>query len=79
MSYAEKVDNLVFNALVRTVERVNKKLPKDTILRSMLRTSFARLTPEQQAQIVAQMGPEWYLKLASKLDKELAPLQSDEV
>jgi hypothetical protein len=72
--FPEVLDRIVFDAALRVYGTMLHVLPEDAQLASMVRASFEALTPEQRAQIVSELGPEWYLKLATKIEKELAKI-----
>lgn len=68
-SWAEQVDDSVMDAVASFSEAIETVYPSDTILESMLQVSFDALTPEQQVAIVNQMGVEWYVKMAAKMQR----------
>jgi hypothetical protein len=69
---AEKIDQVVFDTVLKWTETIEKMFPTDTVLESVLLTSFNRLTPEQRVYIVDNLGTEWYIKLAARLEKRNA-------
>ena len=69
--YVEKLDQAIFDAVIKLTGVVTSQLPTSAQLQSVIRLSFELLTPEQKKIIVEQAGPEWYLALAARIEKEL--------
>ena len=68
-SWAEEVDDSVMDAVASFSDAIEVVYPAETILQSMLQASFEALTPEQKLAIVNQMGVEWYVKMAAKMQR----------
>lgn len=75
-SFAERLDVAVMDAAIKVQTAVSKAIPIDIQLESLIQMSFARLTPEQQVQIVEQMGADWYLKVAARIEKRFSEIDS---
>lgn len=73
-SFVEKVEDTVSDIFESTSEAVDEMFPDDIILKSVLDASFAALTPQQKLDMMNQTDPEFFIKLATKIEKRLANL-----
>ena len=70
-NFVNRLDEKIFDAVLRAQDVVSALVPRTAIIETFLQTSFEELTPEQQVQIVETMGPEWYLRIAKRMEKRL--------
>jgi len=76
-SYIDILQDLYINQLIRMKGLVSILIPSDTVIKSSLIRSFQQLTPERQAQIVEQLGPDWYIEMAAKIERQLRALTKE--
>lgn len=62
---------MVVEEMVRAEDTLDRVMPKEAVLRSVLISSFGKLTPEQRSAIIKKLGVDWYLTLARKLEREM--------
>ena len=60
--FPEKLDDFVF------------KYPEDSMIESILRMSYVTMTPQEQIKILENLGPDWIVKIAAKVEKKLAEI-----
>jgi hypothetical protein len=77
--YAEKLDDSIFDALLKIREHVLSTYPEDTLLDSMVRQSFVAMQPQEQMEIVQNLGPDWMVKVAAKIEKKLGEIDKQGV
>ncbi len=70
-NFIESLDDKIFNAVLRANSIVQTRMPITAIIESFLQTSFESMTPEQQVQILTDLGPEWYLPIAARMEKRI--------
>lgn len=73
-SELEELDEVIFDTLIDMKGLINDVMPTGTMLQTILRSSFQRLSPQEKLQIVEAMGPEWYIDMATKIERELNKL-----
>jgi|TARA_R110002110_G_scaffold8146_5_gene40835 hypothetical protein len=78
-SYPEKLDNKIFDAILRLRKNIMETYPEDAMIDSILRASYVGMQPEQQLQIVEQLGPDWMVEIAAKLEKKLTQIDKQGV
>jgi len=70
----EELDGIVFDALLEVNEAVTDIYPNGSVIQSTLMASYLALTPEEQVQIVEQLGADWFVKMSAKLERRLRGL-----
>ena len=70
MSYLSDVEQAVEAAVLKWQQAINLVLPENQQIESLLLSSFEGLPPEEQARVIEQLGPEWYVKLATKIARQ---------
>jgi hypothetical protein len=73
-SYPEKLDNFIFDSILKVRKQIVETYPEDVLLASILRDSYISMKPEEQLQIVENLGPEWMLNIAVKVEKKLSEI-----
>jgi len=73
-SYPEKLDNYIFDSILRVRKQIVETYPEDALLTSILRSSYISMKPEEQLQIVENLGPDWMLNIAVKVEKKLSEI-----
>lgn len=70
-AFPEVLDEALMGAFEHLIESVEEVYPEDAVVMSLVYSSFYRLTPQQQDQIIQQMGTEWYLEMAAKAQRHM--------
>ena len=73
-SYPEKLDNAIFDSILKVRKQIIETYPDDALLASVLRASYISMKPEEQLQIVETLGPDWMLEIAVKVEKKLSEI-----
>tara|TARA_R110000765_G_scaffold57133_1_gene112269 strand:+ start:211 stop:456 length:246 start_codon:yes stop_codon:yes gene_type:complete len=73
-SYPEKLDDFIFDSILKTRKKILEKYPEDVMLESILRQSFVSMPPQEQLNIVENLGPDWIVKIAAKVEKKLSEI-----
>lgn len=77
-SYTELLDSVIGEALFDLSSIVQDTYPADSVIQTVLMASFVALSPEEQKQIIETVGADWFVKLATKIDKSLRQLTKPE-
>ena len=73
-SYPEKLDEAIFDALLKVRGLIMETYPEDTMLDSMMRASYVAMPPQEQLQILENLGPDWMVEVGSKIEKKLSEI-----
>tara|TARA_X000001036_G_C20471006_1_gene721536 strand:+ start:120 stop:368 length:249 start_codon:yes stop_codon:yes gene_type:complete len=73
-SFPEKLDDKIFDAVLKVRATILETYPEDTMIDSMIRGSYLALQPQQQLEILDSVGPDWMVEVAAKLEKKLAEI-----
>jgi hypothetical protein len=73
-AYPEKLDNHIFDAVLKVRGHILDRYPEDALISSMVRQSFITMQPMEQVQIVDKLGPDWMVKIAAKVEKKLSEI-----
>tara|TARA_R110000824_G_scaffold248048_2_gene437164 strand:- start:199 stop:450 length:252 start_codon:yes stop_codon:yes gene_type:complete len=72
--FPEKLDDFVFDSILKTRGKILDKYPEDSMIESILRMSYVTMTPQEQIKILENLGPDWIVKIAAKVEKKLAEI-----
>ena len=72
--FPEKLDDFVFDSILKTRGKVLDKYPEDSIIESILRMSYVSMPPQEQINVIENLGPDWIVKIAAKVEKKLAEI-----
>lgn len=75
-NHLEELEDAALDAMNDMYETVQNTYPSDSTIQAVLMMSYKNLTPEQQVQIVEQVGADWFLKLSAKIERRLRRLTS---
>jgi len=78
-SYPEKLDNYIFDAVLKVRGHILETYPEDALINSMVRQSFITMQPMEQVQIVDKLGPDWMVKIAAEVEKKLGEIDKQGV
>ena len=73
-SYPEKLDESIFNAVLRVRGTVLNTYPDDSLINSLMRASYVAMPPQEQLQVLENLGPDWMVEVGSKIEKKLAEI-----
>lgn len=77
-SFPELLDEIVSEALFEVYSVVQDVMPTNSVIETTLMSSYTRLTPQEQLQIVEMLGADWFLKLSTRIEKRLRQLTKPE-
>ena len=73
-SYPEKLDEAIFDAVLKVRGSIIETYPEDTIIASIMRASYTAMQPQEQLQILESLGPDWMVEIAAKIEKKLSAI-----
>jgi hypothetical protein len=73
-SYPEKLDEFIFDSLLNVREKILRVYPEETTLASITRSSYLSMQPQEQAQIMQTLGPDWIVKISANIEKKLSEI-----
>ena len=73
-SFPEKLDNSIFDSILKVRERVILTYPEDAMIDSIMRAGYTAMKPEEQMQILDNLGPDWIVGIAAKIEKKLSEI-----
>ena len=73
-SYPEKLDDFIFDALLKVRGSIMDKYPEDTMIDSIMRASYVAMPPQEQVQIIENLGPDWMVEVGAKIEKKLSEI-----
>lgn len=74
-SFVEKMEETIDRAFATVNKTVDKMYPEDAMLNSILDLSFEVLPPDQKKLLLEQVGAEFFLELAAKIEKRVAKFE----
>lgn len=76
-SFIERLEACVDNSLSEMYAVVDCTFPRESQIQNILVASFQALSPQEQANIVETLGTEWYLDVATKIEKRIRALTKE--
>lgn len=73
-SYPEKLDDAVFDAVLKVRGSIMSTYPEDSMIDSIMRASYTAMQPQEQLQILESLGPDWMVEIAAKIEKKLSEI-----
>tara|TARA_R110002020_G_scaffold229467_2_gene440235 strand:- start:2198 stop:2449 length:252 start_codon:yes stop_codon:yes gene_type:complete len=73
-SYPEKLDDFVFDSVLNVREKILRTYPEESMLDSIMRASYLAMQPQEQAQILQNLGPDWIVKVSANIEKKLSEI-----
>ena len=70
-SFPEKIDDFVFDSVLRVRAKILETYPEDTLIDSMMRSTYVAMSPEEKANIIQNLGPDWLVKISAEIEKKL--------
>jgi len=70
-SYPEKIDDFIFDSILRVRGRILEKYPEDALIDSMMRSTYVAMSPQEKANIIQNLGPDWLVKISAEIEKKL--------
>lgn len=68
----EQIDEEVFDSVMKWTGFIEDQFPSSTVFETVLLSSFNRMSQQQRQYILDNLGAEWYIKLATRLEKRNA-------
>ena len=73
-SFPEKIDDFVFDSVFRVRAKILETYPEDTLIDSMMRSTYVAMSPEEKANIIQNLGPDWLVKISAEIEKKLTQI-----
>jgi len=73
-TFPEKLDDFVFDSILKTRGKILEKYPEDSMIESILRMSYISMPPQEQVNVLENLGPDWIVKIAAKVEKKLSEI-----
>jgi len=73
-SFPEKIDDFVFDSVLRVRAKILETYPEDTLIDSMMRSTYVAMSPEEKANIIQNLGPDWLVKISAEIEKKLTQI-----
>jgi|TARA_R110000824_G_scaffold263546_1_gene452280 hypothetical protein len=70
-SYPEKIDDFIFDSVLRVRGRILETYPEDALIDSMMRSTYVAMSPQEKANIIQNLGPDWLVKISAEIEKKL--------
>ena len=70
-SYPEKIDDFIFDSVLRVRGRILETYPQDALIDSMMRSTYVAMSPQEKANIIQNLGPDWLVKISAEIEKKL--------
>ena len=73
-SYPERLDNAIFDSILKVRERIMLTYPEDAMVDSIMRAGYTAMQPQEQMQILENLGPDWMVDIAAKIEKKMSEI-----
>ena len=73
-SYPERLDNSIFDSIHKVRERIMLTYPEDAMVDSIMRAGYTAMQPQEQMQILENLGPDWMVDIAAKIEKKMSEI-----
>ena len=70
-SYPEKIDDFIFDSVLRVRGKILETYPEDALIDSMMRSTYVAMSPQEKANIIQNLGPDWLVKISAEIEKKL--------